>query len=59
TTGQHITAQVPMGEILKYAPDLRSMTGGRGMFTIEFSHYEEAPSHVVEKVKEQSKVEQQ
>lgn len=59
TTGQHITAQVPMGEILKYAPDLRSMTGGRGMFTIEFSHYEEAPSHVVEKVKEQSKIEQQ
>ena len=59
TTGQHITAQVPMGEILKYAPDLRSMTGGRGMFTIEFSHYEEAPSHVVEKVKEQSEIEQQ
>jgi len=59
TTGQHITAQVPMGEILKYAPDLRSMTGGRGMFTIEFSHYEEAPSHLVEKVKEQSEIEQQ
>jgi elongation factor G len=54
TTGQHISAEVPMAEILKYAPDLRSMTGGRGMFTIEFSHYEEAPSHITEKVKEEA-----
>ncbi len=55
TTGQHITAQVPMAEILKYAPDLRSMTGGRGMFTIDFSHYEEAPSHITEKIKEEAR----
>ncbi|MDK2791880.1 MAG: elongation factor [Deferribacteres bacterium] len=48
--GQHVSAQVPMAEILKYAPDLRSMTGGRGMFTMEFSHYEELPSHLSEKV---------
>jgi elongation factor G len=44
-----------MAEILKYAPDLRSMTGGRGMFTMEFSHYEELPSHLSEKVIQASK----
>lgn len=48
--GQHIRAQVPMSEVLKYAPDLRSITGGRGTFTIEFSHYEELPSYLAEKV---------
>jgi len=50
TNGQHIRAQVPMSEVLTYAPDLRSMTGGHGMFTMEFSHYEELPSHLAEKV---------
>ena len=45
-----IKAQVPMNEILRYAPDLRSMTGGQGSFTMEFSHYEEAPQPVTEKV---------
>lgn len=50
TNGQHIRSQVPMSEVLKYAPDLRSMTGGHGMFTMEFSHYEELPSHLVDKV---------
>jgi elongation factor G len=55
--GQHISAQVPMAEILKYAPDLRSMTGGRGMFTLEFSHYEEVPSHLSEKIIQESKQE--
>ena len=45
-----IKANVPMNEILRYAPDLRSMTGGQGVFTMEFSHYEEAPAPVVEKV---------
>jgi elongation factor G len=45
-----IKASVPMNEILRYAPDLRSMTGGQGGFTMEFSHYEEAPSPVTEKV---------
>jgi len=48
--GQHIRAQVPMAEVLKYAPDLRSMTGGHGMFSMDFSHYEEIPSHMAEKV---------
>ncbi len=45
-----IKAHVPMNEILRYAPDLRSMTGGQGVFTMEFAHYEEAPPPVVEKV---------
>jgi elongation factor G len=41
---------VPMSEVLRYAPDLRSMTGGQGTFTMEFDHYEEAPQPVVDKV---------
>ncbi len=45
-----IKAHVPMSEILRYAPDLRSMTGGQGVFTMEFAHYEEAPPMVVEKI---------
>ncbi|MDL2285531.1 elongation factor G [Desulfovibrio sp. OttesenSCG-928-F07] len=45
-----LKAHVPMSEILRYAPDLRSMTGGQGVFTAEFSHYEEAPAPVTEKV---------
>ena len=45
-----IKAHVPMSEVLRYAPDLRSMTGGQGFFTMEFDHYEEAPQPVVEKV---------
>ncbi len=45
-----IKAHVPMSEVLRYAPDLRSMTGGQGVFTMEFAQYEEAPPPVVEKV---------
>lgn len=45
-----IRAHVPMSEVLRYAPDLRSMTGGQGVFTMEFDHYEEAPQPVVDKV---------
>jgi elongation factor G len=48
--GHLIKALVPMAEILTYAPELRSITSGRGMFTIEFSHYEELPSHLASKV---------
>jgi elongation factor G len=47
---QIVKAVTPMGEMLKYAPDLRSMTGGRGTFTMEFSHYEEVPAHIAQKV---------
>jgi elongation factor G len=45
-----IKAQVPLAEMLTYAPQLRSMTAGRGSFTIEFDHYEEVPSHLVDKI---------
>jgi elongation factor G len=47
---QIINAQVPMSEMLEYASTLTSITGGQGEFQIEFSHYEEAPAHVQEKI---------
>jgi elongation factor G len=47
---QVIRALVPMAEVLRYSPDLRSMTSGRGAFTMEFDHYEELPAHLAEKV---------
>ena len=47
---QIIKAQVPMAEVLQYALDLNSMTGGRGTFSMEFSHYEEVPAQLAEKV---------
>jgi elongation factor G len=52
---QVIRAKVPMAEILSYAPDLTSMTGGRGTFTTEFDHYEEVPAQMVQKIIEQAK----
>jgi elongation factor G len=36
--------------MLRYAPDLNSLTSGRGLFSMEFSHYEECPAHIAEKV---------
>jgi elongation factor G len=45
-----ITAQAPLAEMQRYATDLRSITQGRGIYTMEFSHYEEVPSHVAQKV---------
>jgi elongation factor G len=45
-----IKAEVPMAEMLNYAPDLRSITGGRGEYTMEFARYEEVPSHLAQKV---------
>jgi elongation factor G len=50
---QIIKANVPMAEFLTYAPDLRSMTGGRGIYTMEFSHYDEVPAHIAEKIVEE------
>ncbi len=47
---QVIRAQVPMSELLQYGPDLDSITGGRGSFTIGFSHYDELPAQLAEKV---------
>jgi elongation factor G len=45
-----IKAEVPMAEMLNYAPDLRSITGGRGEYTMEFVRYEEVPAHLAQKV---------
>jgi elongation factor G len=47
---QIVRALVPMVEVLKYAPDLRSITGGRGMFTMKLSHYDEVPAHLQEQL---------
>jgi elongation factor G len=49
-----IKAEVPMAEMLTYAPDLRSITGGQGEYTMEFLRYEELPGHLASKVIAQS-----
>jgi len=45
-----IKAQVPMAEMIDFEPSLTSITGGRGSFMITFSHYEEVPSHLQQKI---------
>jgi elongation factor G len=45
-----VKAEVPMAEVLSYAPDLRSITGGQGDYSMEFARYEEVPSHLAQKV---------
>jgi elongation factor G len=52
-----VKAQVPMAEVLSYASDLTSMTGGQGAFSMEFSHYDEAPASVQEKLVSEVKLE--
>ncbi|RJP37534.1 MAG: elongation factor G [Desulfobacteraceae bacterium] len=47
---QVVRANVPMSEVLTYAPDLRSMTGGRGIFFLKFSHYDEVPAQMAQKI---------
>jgi elongation factor G len=47
---QVVRAHVPMSEVLTYAPDLRSMTGGRGIFFLKFSHYDEVPAQLAQKI---------
>lgn len=47
---QAIKALVPLAEMLEYAPQLRSLTGDRGDYTMEFSYYEEVPAHIQEKL---------
>lgn len=49
-----VRAQVPMAEMLRYASDLRSITGGRGSFEMSFSHYEEVPAHIAQRVVEEA-----
>ena len=45
-----VKAEVPMAEVLDYAPDLRSISGGRADYTVEFDRYQEVPAHLAEKV---------
>ncbi|MEZ4712375.1 MAG: elongation factor G [Caldilineaceae bacterium] len=52
-----VRALVPMAEILRYGTDLRSMTQGRGIYTIQFDHYEPVPSHLVDNVVAENQVE--
>lgn len=47
---QRISALLPMAEMLTYANQLHSITSGRGLYSMEFSHYEEVPAHIVQKV---------
>ncbi|HKI51635.1 MAG TPA: elongation factor G [Geothermobacteraceae bacterium] len=54
-SNQVVKVTVPMAEVLKYAPELRSMTSDRGLFTMEFSHYDEVPSHLTAKIVAESK----
>jgi elongation factor G len=48
--GTEIIAEVPMAEVLDFAPDLRAITGGRGEYTLEFERYEEVPAHLADRV---------
>jgi elongation factor G len=52
-----VKAEVPMAEMLTYAPDLRSLTGGQGDYTMEFLRYEEIPAHLAQKVADDAKAE--
>jgi elongation factor G len=54
-----IKAEVPMAEILTYAPALTSMTGGRGDYHMSFLRYEEVPAHVAQKIIEQTRRERE
>jgi elongation factor G len=55
---QAIKAIVPLAEMLEYASQLRALTGDRGDYTMEFSHFEEVPAHIQEKLVAEAKREQ-
>ncbi|MDY6834585.1 MAG: elongation factor G [Chloroflexota bacterium] len=56
---QVIEVHVPQAEVMRYAIDLRSITQGRGSFVMEFSHYEEVPAHITQKIVEQKAAEKE
>lgn len=56
---QKIKALVPMAELFRYSVDLRSLTQGRGYFTMKFSHYEEVPAQIAEAIIEKAKKEKE
>jgi elongation factor G len=57
--GTVVHVEVPMAEVLSYAPDLTSMTGGRGDYSMTFLRYEEVPPHVAQAVVDKAKKEQE
>lgn len=59
TEKQVIKAKIPQAEIFKYAIDLRSITQGRGTFTVKFSHYEEVPANIVQEIIAKAKKEEE
>ena len=54
-----VKAEVPMAEILTYSQALTSMTGGRGDYSMHFLRYEEVPTHVAQKIIEQTRKERE
>src|ERR671933_564979 len=52
-----VKAEVPMAEVLSYAPDLRAITGGQGEYTMELARYEEVPGHLAQQVVSQARQE--
>ncbi len=54
---QVVKALVPLAEVLRYAPELRSITGGRGTYSMVLSHYEEVPAQIAQKIIEEAKKE--
>ena len=54
---QNVRAHVPMASILNYAPELRALTSGRGIFVMEFDHYDVVPEHLTAKIIEEAKKE--
>jgi elongation factor G len=58
-TVTEVKAEVPMAEMLSYAPDLRAITGGQGEFSMELARYEEIPSHIAQSVVQEAVREQE
>jgi elongation factor G len=56
---QRIRAQVPQAELYQYSVDLRSMTQGQGVYTMEFSHYEEVPHETAQKIMAEAQAEKE
>jgi elongation factor G len=54
-----VKAEVPMAEVLDYAPDFRAITGGRGDYALEFAHHEEIPAHIAQQVISKAKAEEE
>jgi elongation factor G len=58
-TVTEIKAEVPMAEMLDYAPDMRAITGGQGEYSMDLARYEEVPSHVAQQVVQQAEREKE